>query len=107
MTPTGPDERYAEGQREAADCRKCGQPIWIVYHGPSANHTVEPRPAPSLTAHEAECCRTALRAYYGHRERGTRRQAPCRSVCGGGGTVRVVDVARAPVVRVFDTWRTG
>jgi hypothetical protein len=64
MTPTGPDERYAEGQREAADCRKCGQPIWIVYHGPSANHTVEPRPAPSLTAHEAECCRTALRAYY-------------------------------------------
>lgn len=36
-------ERYAEGQREAAECRTCGSPIWIVYHGPHANHTVEPR----------------------------------------------------------------
>jgi hypothetical protein len=35
------EERYAEGQREPSRCRHCGQPIWIVYHGPRANHTVE------------------------------------------------------------------
>jgi hypothetical protein len=43
--PSGADsaDRYAEGQREPAECRKCGQPIWIVYHGPRANHTTKPR----------------------------------------------------------------
>ena len=37
------DGRYAEGQREATTCRHCGSPIWKVYHGANANHTVEPR----------------------------------------------------------------
>lgn len=37
------NERYAEGKREPAECRNCGQPVWIVYHGPGANHTVERR----------------------------------------------------------------
>ena len=37
------EERFAEGRREPSECRKCGQPVWIVYHGPRANHTVEPR----------------------------------------------------------------
>lgn len=35
--------RYAKGQRLASKCRHCDSPIWIVYHGPSANHTLEPR----------------------------------------------------------------
>lgn len=48
--------RYAKGQREEAECRKCGQPIWIVYHGPQANHTVEGR-----AALELEQAREALR----------------------------------------------
>jgi hypothetical protein len=39
---------YAEGTREPADCRKCGQPIWIVYHGRHANHTIEPRAVEAL-----------------------------------------------------------
>jgi hypothetical protein len=38
-----PEARYAKGQREEGECRKCGQPIWIVYQGPHANHLVEPR----------------------------------------------------------------
>lgn len=37
------DLRYAEGKRVADTCRECGQPIWRVYHGPHANHTIEPR----------------------------------------------------------------
>jgi hypothetical protein len=37
------EERYAEGNREPSECRKCGQPVWIVYHGPNRNHTLEPR----------------------------------------------------------------
>jgi hypothetical protein len=36
-------ERYAEGRRVESECRCCGSPIWIVYHGPQANHTKEPR----------------------------------------------------------------
>jgi hypothetical protein len=36
-------ERYAEGNREPSECRFCRQPTWIVFHGPRANHTVEPR----------------------------------------------------------------
>jgi hypothetical protein len=49
--PQGPEERYAEGQREEAECRHCGQPIWIIYHGPQANHTTEPRtPADEIRA---------------------------------------------------------
>lgn len=41
--PHGPTEPYAEGQRDTANCRHCGQPIWIVYHGPRENHTIEGR----------------------------------------------------------------
>lgn len=36
-------DRFAEGNREADVCQKCGQPIWRVFHGPNANHTIEPR----------------------------------------------------------------
>lgn len=43
LIPVSDDERYAEGRRKAADCPHCGSPIWIVYHGPNRNHTVEPR----------------------------------------------------------------
>ena len=35
--------RYAEGNREAGECRHCGQAIWFVYHGPNSNHSIEPR----------------------------------------------------------------
>lgn len=35
--------RYAEGKREADECRCCGQDIWRVYHGPNRNHTIERR----------------------------------------------------------------
>lgn len=35
--------RYADGHREASHCKWCGSPVWIVYHGANANHTMEPR----------------------------------------------------------------
>lgn len=57
MSPSRPagghekkEGRYAEGQREATECRKCGQPCWIVYHGPQANHTLAPRAVEAFLA---------------------------------------------------------
>lgn len=37
------DDPYAEGNRRASNCPTCGAPIWVVYHGPTRNHTVEQR----------------------------------------------------------------
>lgn len=36
-------ERFAAGNREPGACQWCHSPIWIVYHGPKANQTHEPR----------------------------------------------------------------
>jgi len=38
-------KRYAEGTRKPGTCQWCHSPIWIVYHGPNANQTHEPRGA--------------------------------------------------------------
>lgn len=37
------EQRYATGERKAAECRYCNGPIWIIYQGPMKNHLIEPR----------------------------------------------------------------
>lgn len=83
------DERpvspYAEGQREAAECRKCGQPIWIVYHGPQQNHTVEPRGRDrGLTPEEAKALITDPPTTARMREARERGRAKLQALASGG-----------------------
>lgn len=37
-----------EGAREPSVCGWCHSPIWLIYHGPNANHTTEPRIDPPV-----------------------------------------------------------
>jgi hypothetical protein len=45
-----PEQRYAEGDREPSTCYWCKSPVWVVYHGRNANHTLEPRANEALRA---------------------------------------------------------
>lgn len=47
-----PDTVERWPQREAGECRKCGQAVWYVYPRPLSNHLVEPRGPGRLTKEE-------------------------------------------------------